>query len=596
MYEYKAPQRDTFFVYQELFDFSSHYRSLTRYEELTQDLWSSIVSEGARFAENVVAPLNQSGDEEGCSWKDGVVTTPGGFKEAYRQYRQAGWPSLDFEPGEGGQGLPESLKMVLAEYLGTANYAWTSLIGFGWAACKSLRAYASKELCDTYIPKYCTGEWLGTMCLTEPHCGTDLGLMRTRAVPQGDGSYSITGTKIFITSGDHDLTENIVHMVLARIEGAPAGTAGISVFLVPKFLDDNGQPGRRNGVHCGSIEHKMGIKGSATCVMNFEEAQGYLVGEPNRGLRAMFLMMNAARIGTGMQGLGHAEMGLQKSAAYAQERLQMRSLSGPKNPNGPADAIIVHPDVRRMLLTQKAIAEGGRMLVAYCARLTDIYNAHDDPEERKRADQQLSFLTPVVKAFLTELGIESASLAVQCFGGHGYIREWGVEQNLRDARIATLYEGTTGVQSLDLLGRKVLASQGAVAAPLFAEIAAFCEANVGDERVQQLAALLPRLQNLTLEVGAKAQSSPDEVGAASVDYLMFVGYVLFAYFWARAGLLARKKIADGAAEDAFYASKVHTAEFYFAKLLPRVEALEKSILAGADSLMAMPEEQFLAHI
>ena len=412
MYEYKAPQRDTHFVYQDLFDFSSHYQSLAKYEEVTPELWSSIVAEGARFAENVVAPLNQSGDEQGCSWNEGAVTTPGGFREAYQQYQQAGWPSLDFEPEEGGQGLPESLKVVLGEYLGTANYAWSSLIGFGWAASKSLRAYASRELCEMYIPKYCTGEWLGTMCLTESHCGTDLGLMRTRAVPNADGSYSITGTKIFITSGDHDLTDNIVHLVLARLEGAPAGTAGISVFVVPKFLDDNGKPGERNGVQCGSIEHKMGIKGSATCVMNFDEARGYLVGEPNQGLRAMFLMMNAARVGTGMQGLGHAEMGLQKSAAYAQERLQMRSLGGPKNPDGPADAIIVHPDVRRMLLTQKAIAEGGRMLVAYCARLIDIYNAHENPEERKRADQQLSFLTPVVKAFLTELGFESASLEI----------------------------------------------------------------------------------------------------------------------------------------------------------------------------------------
>ena len=596
MYDYKAPVRDSEFVYFELFDFESLYQELG-YGDVTRELWLSIAKEAAKFAEEEVAPVWQSGDSEGCTWKDGEVTTPKGFKEAYQKFMEGGWPLMDYSEDEGGQALPESVRTAVSEYWATANYAWSTFIGFGWAGSKSLRGFASKALQDKYIPKFATGEWLGTMCLTEPHCGTDLGLMRTKATPKGeDGVYEISGTKIFITSGEHDFTENIVHLVLAKIEGAPEGTAGISLFVVPKFLsDDEGNLGERNGVSCGSLEHKMGIKASATCVMNFDGAEGYIVGEQHRGLQAMFLMMNAARIGTGLQGMAHAELGLQKSVGYARERLQMRSLAGPQAPEQKADPIIVHPDVRRMLLTQKAIAEGGRMFVAYCARLVDINKAHADEKVRAHADMQLSFVTPIVKALLTELGFESSSLGMQCYGGHGYIKEWGMEQNVRDSRIAMLYEGTTGVQALDLLGRKMLATQGKAAEPFFAEVAAFCAEYQDDERVQMLASLLPRLQKITQAVGEKAMNDPNEVGAASVDYLMFTGYTILGYLWAKAANLAQSKIDAGDNSD-FYQAKVATANFYYAKILPRVEALEASILNGGASLSAMTEDQFLAHL
>lgn len=594
MYDYKAPVRDTEFVCFEMFDFEKHYEALGY--DVNQEFFMAITKEAAKFCEEEVAPIWQQGDTEGVKWDDGEVTTPTGFKEAYKLFAESGWQSLDYKEDEGGQGLPESLRVIMNEYTSTANFAWSSYTAFAWAGTKSLRSYAGKAIQEKYIPKFASGEWLGSMALTEPHCGTDLGMMRTKAVPAEDGSYKITGTKIFITAGEHDMTENIVHLTLARIEGGPEGTAGISLFVVPKFLsDDEGNLTERNNARCGSVEHKMGIKASATCVMNFDEATGYIVGQPHKGLQAMFLMMNAARVGTGLQGMAHAELGLQKSVGYARDRLQMRSLTGDKNPDGPADPIIVHPDVRRMLLTQKAIAEGGRMLVTYCTKLIDVSNAHTDEAARAEADSQLSFITPIVKAFLTELGFESANLGMQCFGGHGYIKEWGMEQNVRDARISMLYEGTTGIQALDLVGRKVLATQGKAAMPLLNEIGEFCAANAGDAKVDQVAALLPRIQKLTETVGTKASNNPEEIGAASVDYLMFMGYVIFAYMWAKAALIAQAKIDAGDSSD-FYQAKVNTANFYFDKLLPRVETLEVSIQAGADSLMTMTEEQFLSHI
>lgn len=595
MYEYKAPIRDTKFVCFELFGFEEHYQDLNQ-SELNQELLSSILEEAAKFAESELAPLNLIGDTQGCQLVDGKVKTPSGFKEAWNTYNENGWPGLEFRETEGGQGLPESVRILINEYFGTANWAWNSLIGFGAAGSKSLRAHANETLAEKVIPKYAAGEAMGTMCLTEPHCGTDLGLLRTKARENGDGTYAISGTKIFITSGDHDLTDNIIHLVLARIEGAPAGTKGISLFVVPKQHLDGPNVGEPNGVTCGALEKKMGIKGSSTCVMNFDDARAYLVGEPNRGLAAMFPMMNAARIGTGQQGLCHAEIGLQKSAAYAKDRLQMRSSKTRPNENSPADPIIVHPDVRRMLLTQKAIAEGGRMMVAYSARLVDQANDHPNPETRASAEQQLSFLTPIIKAFLSELGFESANLAMQCFGGHGYIHEWGVEQNVRDARIAMLYEGTTGIQALDLLGRKVLGSRGTATQLMVQEINDFCTADVNHEHSQALKDLLARIQSLTIEIGEAAAQDPDEIGSASVDYLMIWGYTLMAYFWALAARKADSALKSGTTEEDFYSSKMIMADFYFGKILPRIMAHEARAKAGAALLMEMSEDQFLAHI
>ena len=596
MYDYKAPLRDIQFIYNELYDYQAHLAQFPKYEEVTADLVDAIIKESAKFAEEVVAPLNRNSDEEGCHWEDGQVFTPKGFKEAYQQYQEAGWPSLDYDVEMGGQGLPESLNIATMEFKGAASWSWSSLIGFGHAGAKTVMGYGSQELQDMFLPKTVTGEWLGTMCLTEAHCGTDLGLMKTKAEPNSDGTYSITGTKIFITSGEHDLSENIVHIVLARVVGAPEGTSGISVFVVPKFNVENGEIADRNAVHCGSIEHKMGIKGSATCVMNFDGAKGYLIGQENQGLRAMFLMMNAARIGTGIQGLCHMEVGLQKSVGYARDRLQMRSLKGPANPDGAADPIIVHPDVRRMLMTQKALAEGGRMLVAYNVMLVDQENDSEDEEVRKSASRQLEFLTPIIKAFLTETGFESASLAVQCFGGHGYIREWGVEQNLRDSRIAMLYEGTTGVQALDLLGRKVLGSQGEMMKPFANEIRTLCKQNPEHKLVQQLAAIAEKWSGLTQTIGMAAMKNPEEVGSASVDYLMFSGYVVLAYFWAKAAICAEEKLSAGESDSDFYDAKIKTAQFYFDRLLPRTKSLAQSIANGGDSMMSMSEDQFLCHI
>ena len=595
MYEYKAPVRDTKFVCFELFDFDSHYQQ-TGQPDLNADLLGSILEEAAKFAESELAPLNATGDAEGCVLESHGVKTPSGFKQAWETYKDNGWPGLEFQESEGGQGLPESVRILINEYFGTANWAWNSLIGFGAAGSKSLRAHASPDLIEKVIPKYASGENLGTMCLTEPHCGTDLGLLRTKAVATGDGRYSITGTKIFITSGDHDLTDNIVHLVLARIEGAPAGTKGISLFVVPKLHLEGPHEGSSNGVSCGAVEHKMGIKGSSTCMLNFDDAVGYLVGEENRGLPAMFPMMNAARIGTGQQGMCHAELGLQKSVGYAKDRLQMRGANGPVLQNSPADPIIVHPDVRRMLLTQKAIAEGGRMMVAYCAKLVDQAALHPEEAVRASANQQLAFLTPIVKAFLTELGFESANLGMQCFGGHGYIREWGVEQNVRDARIAMLYEGTTGIQALDLLGRKVLGSGGKLAAMTVDEIQAFLAAAPDHQHSKALGEQLARILTLTQTIGTAAATDANEVGAASVDYLMVWGYTLMAYFWARAARTAEQALANGASDQTFYGSKIKTANFYFEKILPRSLAHEAQATNGASVLMEVSEDEFLAHI
>ncbi len=594
MAEYKAPVRDMQFVLYEMLDFESHYAALPGGEDFSRDVVEAIMEENAKFCENVLAPLNAIGDEEGCQWNEGVVTTPTGFKEAYTQYVDAGWPSMCHSPEYGGQGLPESLGTVLSEMAGSANWSWCMYPGLTHGAMKTLELHGTEDQKQVYLTKLVEGSWTGTMCLTEPHCGTDLGMLRTRAEPNEDGSYKISGTKIFISAGEHDLTENIVHIVLARLPDAPEGTKGISLFIVPKFLPNaEGSIGERNAVNCGSIEHKMGIHGNATAVLNFDSAKGFLIGPPNKGLNCMFTFMNNARLGTACQGLAHAEVGYQLSSRYAKERLQMRSLSGPKNPEGPADPIIVHPDVRRMLLTQRAFAEGGRMLIYYAAQQVDIQHyAEKGSEADTNADELLALLTPIAKAFLTETGFESSNLGMQCFGGHGYIREWGAEQNVRDCRISMLYEGTTGIQALDLLGRKVLLTQGETLKRFTKVIHKFCEAHKDQEEYKEFIDVLANYNKewgeLTMHIGLTAMENPEEVGAAAVDYLMYSGYVTLAYLWARAAIVAMQASGD----ESFYQAKIHTARFYFQRLLPRTATHVATIKSGANNLMAMDDSLF----
>ena len=597
MPDYKAPQKDMNFVLNEVLDIGSHYQSLPGGEEATMDLVESIIEEGAKFSERVIAPLNRSGDEQGCKFEEGVVTTPDGFKEAYAQYVEAGWPSLSHNPEYGGQGLPESLGIVMSELIGTANWSWSMYPGLSHGAMATLEEHGTPEQKETYLTKLVSGEWTGTMCLTESHCGTDLGLMRTRAEPNADGSYNITGTKIFISAGEHDMSGNIVHIVLARLPDSPAGTKGISLFIVPKSLPDaSGDVGERNGVGCGSIEHKMGIHGNATCVINFDGAKGFLIGEENRGLNCMFTFMNAARIGTAIQGVAHAELGFQGSLAYAKDRLQMRSLTGKKNPDGPADPIIVHPEVRKLLLTQKAFAEGGRALIYYTAMMVDKVGKSEDEDERKESDSLLGLLTPIAKAFLTEVGFESANHGLQVFGGHGYIAEWGMEQNVRDSRISTLYEGTTQIQALDLLGRKVLMTQGASLRMFTKIIHKFGKETDQKKSLKPLFKKLAEVNkewgDITMKVGMKAMTNRDQVGAASVDYLMYSGYVTLAYFWLRMAVVAQAKVDAKDDPTGFYKAKVTTAIFYFERILPRTRGLVETMLSGSDNLMALDAELF----
>ncbi|WP_111496803.1 acyl-CoA dehydrogenase C-terminal domain-containing protein [Marinobacter bohaiensis] len=597
MPEYKAPLRDIKFVMSELLDSEQHYANLEGAEDATPDMVDAIIQEGSKFCEQVLSPLNQVGDQEGCTWSEDGVKTPTGFKEAYQQYVEGGWPSMTADPNYGGQGLPSSIGIVMSEMVGTSNWSWGMYPGLSHGAINTIEQHGSDEQKDVYLTKLTSGEWTGTMCLTEPHCGSDLGILRSKAEPNADGSYNITGTKIFISAGEHDMAENIVHIVLARLPGAPEGTKGISLFIVPKFLpSEDGSVGERNAVSCGSLEHKMGIHGNATCVMNFDGAQGWLIGPENKGLNCMFTFMNTARIGTAIQGLGAAELGFQGSLAYAKERLAMRSLNGAKNPDGPADPIIVHPDVRRMLLTQKSVAEAARALIYLAAQQADIVHQGKTEEERKAADAMLGFLTPIAKAFLTEIGYESANLGMQVFGGHGFISEWGMEQNVRDARIGMIYEGTTGIQALDLLGRKVLMSQGESLKGFTKQVHVFCKENADNEQlkefVEPLQALNKEWGDLTMKVGMTAMKNRDEVGAASVDYLMYSGYAVFAYLWARMAKVALDAMAEGTSEEAFYTAKVQTARFYFKRLLPRTKGHAEAMLAGADSLMDMPEDNF----
>ncbi len=595
MPEYKAPLRDIRFVMHEVLESEKLYQTLPGYEEATAELMDAIVDEGAKFCENVLAPLNQVGDEQGCKWSEEGVKTPDGFADAYKQYVENGWPALSAEPDDGGQGMPNLLGMVMSEMMGSSNWSWGMYPGLSHGAIKTIEAHGTPEQKEAYLTKLVAGEWTGTMCLTEAHCGTDLGLLRSKAEPQADGSYAITGTKIFISAGEHDMADNIVHIVLARLPDAPEGTKGISLFIVPKFLPTaDGGVGERNGVTCGSIEKKMGIKASATCVMNFDNAKGFLIGPANKGLACMFTFMNTARLGTAVQGLAHAEQSYQGALAYARERLAMRSVSGPKNPDGPADPIIVHPDVRRMLLTQKAFAEGGRAFIYYLTQLGDVVQ-NGDEEAAKQADDLMALLTPIAKAFLTEVGYEAANHGVQVFGGHGYISEWGMEQIVRDCRISMLYEGTTGVQAIDLIGRKVLGSGGKLLMNFTAIVDEFCKANTDDAMkpfIDALAGYNKEWLELTMKIGEKAMQNPEEAAAASVDYLMYSGYVTLAYFWARMAVVAQAKVAAGEGDASFYEAKLMTARFYFDRLLPRAAMHKECLLSGADNLLDMPEALF----
>ncbi len=596
MAQYTPPLRDMQFLLHELFDVSARFKQMPRHAELDADTLNAVLEEAGKFASEVIFPLNISGDEEGCTLDKTTheVKPPAGFKAAYETYVAGGWPALSCDPAFGGQGLPVVVNQCLYEMLNSANQAWTMYPGLSHGAYEALQAHGTDEQKQTYLPKLTSGEWTGTMCLTEPHCGTDLGMLRTRAEPMKNGRYALTGQKIFISAGEHDMAANIVHLVLARLPDAPAGSKGISLFIVPKFkVNADGSVGERNPIFCGALEHKMGIHGNATAQINLDGAEGTLVGEPNRGLQAMFVMMNAARLGVGNQGLGLTEVAYQNAVAYAKDRTQGRSLSGPKEPEKPADRIIVHPDVRKMLLTARAYAEGGRALAIHIALLLDTEVASDDEAERKACADEVALLTPIAKAFLTDNAWLATSHCMQVYGGHGYIKEWGMEQFVRDSRINMIYEGTNTIQSLDLLGRKVLGDNGAKLRAFGKRIADFVEEEGTDEAMQEfinpLADLGDKLTKLTTELGMKAMGNADEVGAAAVDYLRIVGHLCFAYLFARMAKLALQKQDSN---DTFYAAKLHTARFYFAKLLPETAGLIRSARAGVAPLMAMDEAMF----
>ncbi|WP_109513521.1 acyl-CoA dehydrogenase C-terminal domain-containing protein [Pseudomonas ovata] len=592
MADYKAPLRDMRFVLNEVFEVSRLWARLPALAEVVDtETVDAILEEAGKVTSKSIAPLSRSGDEEGCHWNDTVVTTPSGFPEAYRTYAEGGWVGVGGNPEFGGMGMPKVVGALVEEMLNSASLAFGLYPMLTSGACVSLNNHATEALKATYLPNMYAGTWCGSMCLTEAHAGTDLGIIRTRAEPRADGVYTISGSKIFITGGEHDLAENIIHLVLAKLPDAPAGPKGISLFLVPKFLvNDDGSLGERNAVSCGSIEHKMGIQASATCVMNFDGAEGYLVGEPNKGLAAMFTMMNYERLGVGIQGLASGERSYQNAIDYARERLQSRAPTGAQQRDKVADPIIVHPDVRRMLLTMKALNEGGRAFTAYVALQLDIAKYSEDADERQRADALVALLTPVAKAFLTDLGLEITVHGQQVLGGHGYIREWGQEQLVRDVRITQIYEGTNGIQALDLVGRKIVGSQGQWYRLFSDEVRQFIDA--ADSRlaefVEPLRSALDKLDELTGLILERAQQNPNEIGAASVEYLHQFGYTAYAWMWARmAGAALGKE-----AQDEFYASKLGTARFYFARLLPRIHSLDASVRAGSESLYLLEASQF----
>ena len=592
---YKAPLRDMEFVYYELLD-GEKLMELPGYEEADCETIKSIWDGAAQMAERILFPLNRSGDEEGCHFSAGQVTTPKGFKEAYTTLTQDGWTGITADPEYGGMGLPHSVGMMVSEMKASANQSLSLFSDLGHGAYNAIKAYGSQQQKDTFLQKLIDGTWCGTMCLTEAQCGTDLGLITTKAEPRAeDGVYKINGSKIFISAGEHDLSENIIHLVLARLPDAPTGIKGISLFLVPKFLiKDDLSLGKLNGVSCGSIEHKMGIRASPTCVLNFDNAEGYLVGKEHKGMEVMFVMMNSARLNVGVQGLAVCEQSYQGAVNYARERLQMRSLTGAKYPELKADPIIVHPDIRRMLLTIRAYAEGCRALSNWIFQEVDHAENNPDPKRREEANDLVSLLTPVIKAFLTDVGFESANLGVQIYGGHGYIREHGMEQYVRDARINQIYEGTNGIQALDLVGRKMSMHEGRYLHRFFKPIRHFISIEESSaemiEFVEPLAKAFGHLQKSTEWIAKEGRKNPDQAGSAAVDYLRLFGLVALGYLWARMAKISLAKKDD--AEKKFYSAKVKTARFYMQKLLPQTESLLSSIISGSSSLMDFDEEFF----
>jgi len=588
---YTPPLRDMQFVLHEVFKVADDLKQIPKHADMDADTINAVLEEGGKFATDVTFPLNISGDAEGCTIDQAThaVTTPKGFKEAYAKYVEGGWAALGCDPEFGGQGLPFVVNTMFYEMLNSANQAWTMYPGLTHGAYAALETHGTPEQKATYLPKMTSGEWTGSMCLTEPHCGTDLGLMRTKAEPQADGTYKITGNKIFISAGEHDMADNIIHLVLARLPDAPAGIKGVSLFIVPKVLvNKDGSLGERNGIYCGGLEHKMGIKASATCQMVLEDAVGTLVGQPHKGMQGMFVMMNAARLGVGNQSLGLTEVAYQNALAYAKDRLQMRSLSGTKAKDKPADPIIVHPDVRKMLLTAKAYAEGGRALQIFCAMLLEKEHNHPDEKARKEAGELLALLTPIAKAFLTDNGHTATNACMQVFGGHGYITEWGMEQFVRDNRINMIYEGTNTIQSLDLLGRKILGNNGATLKKFGKLVGALVQEEGVNEKMAEfinpVAYLADQMTKFTTELGFRGMQNPDEVGAAAVDYLRVAGHLVFGYFFARMAQVALREIAAGNT-DPFYQAKLQTARFYFAKLFPETATLMRTARTGAKVLM-----------
>jgi len=592
---YAAPLRDMQFVMHELLEVENTFKEIPQYAEIDKETINQVLEEAAKFCSEILLPLNQVGDKEGCQrLDDGAIKTPTGFKDAYQQFVEGGWPALACDAKYGGQALPQLINSAVYEMMNSANQAWTMYPGLSHGAYECLHAHGTEYQKNTYLEKLVSGQWTGTMCLTEPHCGTDLGILKTKAEPLDDGTYRITGTKIFISSGDHDLSENIVHLVLARLPNAPEGSKGISLFVVPKFLPDEvGGPGVKNQVTCGALEHKMGIHGNATCVMNFDGSIGTLVGEPHKGLNAMFVMMNAARLGVGMQSLGLTEVAYQNSRVYAKERLQMRSLKGAQYPNQVADPIIVHPDVRRMLLTQRAYAEGARAFAYWVAFMIDLEQSETNQKKKEEIGDMVALLTPIIKAFITDNAFLATNEGMQVFGGHGYIAEWGMEQFVRDARINMIYEGTNTIQSLDLLGRKVLGDMGSKLKRFGKLVEQFVEAEGGRkdmaEFIDPLVDIGEKVKKLTMELGMKAMTNKNEVGAAAVPYLRVVGHFVYAFLFAKMAKISLDKKDSG---DDFYKAKLATARFYFAKLLPETAYQIRVARSGSESLMALDAELF----
>ena len=596
MPSYKAPVADTLFLLNDVFDYSK-YANLPGFSEAPIDVVEAVLSEGAKFVEEVIQPLNRVGDIEGCKrLDDGSVTTPKGFRQAYKALVEGGWVGLAGQPAFGGQGLPQFLAVLFGEYENSANLAFSMYPGLTQGAVAALTIHGSEELKARYLPKMTTGEWTGTMNLTEPHCGTDLGMIKTKAVPQPGGSYAITGQKIFISAGEHDLADNIIHLVLARIEGAPPGVKGISLFLVPKFLPDaDGNPGQRNGVVCGSIEHKMGIHGNSTAVLNYDGAKGWLVGEEHRGLPAMFVMMNGARLGVAVQGLSISEVAYQNAAAYAKERRQGRSLKGPAEPEKPADILLVHPDVRRMLLEVRAFNEAARALMVWTALSEDEAIHAPDEKTRQAADDRLGLITPVLKGVFTDLGFANAVKAQQVLGGHGYIAEWGMEQFVRDARISMIYEGANGVQAIDLVGRKLPKDGGRAIMALFGEISQFLASAKDDAQLSpyldELKSALGHLQQASLWLSKNGLADPNNAGAASNDYMHLLGLTALGYMWGRIVKAVLGRQARGDSNPALDA-KLTLAKFFNERMLPETGAQLARLTAGAATLMALPAEAF----